>query len=163
MNYLSLMSYATQAWSKDNGALYPNTTSEARRKWINDLSILIDQVAPTSHGITSVLTLLSASVTQGSALPPYIQFPEPYQLSRRLEKLDRGILDARHVEEPGYSAYAVLQVCSSLVSDDLRRLVEHVKDLVGETDFTFKVGDSSSILSSSDDSALNGNGKGKQD
>ncbi len=67
------------------------------------------------------------------------------------------------MEEPGYSAYAVLQVCSSLVSDDLRRLVEHVKDLVGETDFTFKIGDSSSSLSSWDDSAPNGNGKGKQD
>jgi len=50
----------------------------------------------------------------------------------------------RHVEEPGYSAYAVLQVCSSLVMDDLRRLVDHVRDLVGETDFSFKISDQSS-------------------
>ena len=159
MNYLSLISYATQDWSENGSAAYPNTSPEASRKWLNDLSILIDQVGPTSHGITSVLSLLSASVIQGSALPPYIQLPQPYQLSQRLEKLDKGILDSRHVEEPGYSAYAVMQVCSSLISDDLRRLVEHVKDLVGETDFTFKVGDSDSSLDSLDDMALNGKGK----
>lgn len=97
---------------------------------------------------------------QGSALPPYIQLPQPYNLSRRLEALDKGILDARHVEEPGYSAYAVLQVCSSMVTDDLRRLVEHVKDLVGETDFTFRVDASQSSVDSTG-SERSGNGKGK--
>jgi len=107
MNYLSLMSYATQSWSKDGGALYPNTTYTARRAWLNDLSKLVDSIAPTSHQITSVLSLLSASVKQGSALPPYIQLPEPYNLSRRLEALDKGILDARHIQEPGYSAYGM--------------------------------------------------------
>lgn len=69
------------------------------------------------------------------------------------------------MEEPGYSAYAVLQVCSSLVTDDLRRLVEHVKDLVGETDFSFKVTDSTSSVDSGDTygSDTVGNGKGKKD
>lgn len=110
-----------------------------------------------------MLSLLSASVTQGSALPPYIPLPEPYNLSHRLERLDKGILDAKHVEEPGYSAYAVLQVCSSLVGDDLRRLVEDVKELVGETDFEFHVaggkGWSGSTLG---DDGREG-GKGKRD
>ncbi|KAL2075689.1 hypothetical protein VTL71DRAFT_632 [Oculimacula yallundae] len=158
MNYLSLMSYATQSWSKDNGALYPNTSPSSRRQWLSDLALLIDSIGPTSHSVTSILSLLSASVSQGSALPPYIQLPEPYNLSRRLEKLDRGILDVRHVEEPGYSAYAVLQVCSSLVSDDLRRLVEDVKELVGETDFSFTVEGSESSFESG-----SGDGKGKRD
>ncbi|KAE9372370.1 hypothetical protein N431DRAFT_339051 [Stipitochalara longipes BDJ] len=139
MNYLSLMSYATNSWVENNGALYPNTSLERRHEWLDALSKLVDTINPTSHGITSIISLLSASVTQGSALPPFIQLPEPYDLSRRLEALDSGILDARHVEEPGYSAFAVLQVCSSLVIDDLARLVDHVKDLVGETDFSFKV------------------------
>lgn len=157
------MSYATQAWSADNGEIYPNSTPEARRKWLNDLTILVDSVGTTSHAITSVLSLLSASVSQGSALPPYIQLPEAYHLSRRLEKLDKSILDIKHVEEPGYSAYAVLQVCSSLVTDDLRRLVEHVKDLVGETDFSFKVGESPSSSDSSVGDGLDGSGKGNRD
>ncbi len=161
MNYLSLMSYATNAWVKDEGVLYPNSRPERRREWLDALSKLVDTVNPTSHAVTSILSLLSASVTQGSALPPFIQLPEPYDLSRRLEALDKGILDARHVEEPGYSAYAVLQVCSSLVTDDLARLVDHVKDLVGETDFSFKVSMSESSVDST--ASERSSGKGKKD
>lgn len=133
------MSYATQTWTAET---YPNTSGPTRATWLHDLSALLRTISPTSHSITSTLVLLSASVTQGSALPPYMQLPQPYQLSRRLEELDTGILDARHVEEPGYSAYAVLQVASSLVGDDLRCLVDEVKGLVGEVDFSFRVGES---------------------
>jgi hypothetical protein len=72
------MSYATKSWSKDGGGQYPNTNPTSRRAWLNDLSALVDTVDPTSHQITSTLSLLSASVKQGSALPPYIQrkYPE---------------------------------------------------------------------------------------
>lgn len=101
--------------------------------------MLLKEVGPTTHGITSILALLSASVIQGSALPPYLRLPEPYGLLRKLEKLDNGILDSKHIEEPGYSAYAVMQVASSLIMDDLKRLVDDVKSLVGEVDFSFKV------------------------
>ena len=160
MNYLSLISYVTQSWTKDSEILHPNTDLAVRRKWLNDLTVLVDSINPTSHQITSTLSLLSASVKQGSALPPYLQVPEPYNLSRRLEALDKGILDARHVKEPGYSAYACLQVASSLITDDLARLIEHVKDLVGETDFSFKVSASdSSFISTGSESS----GKGKKD
>jgi hypothetical protein len=90
-----------------------------------------------------------------------MQLPEPYQLSRRLEQVDKGILDSSHIEEPGYAAFAVTQVASSLITDDLRRLVEDVKDLVGEVDFSFKVVNSET--STQTDSTGVGNGKGKQD
>ena len=127
----------------------------------------MDTVKPTSHSITSTLALLSGAVSQGSALPPYIVLPEPYNLSKRLEALDKGILDARHVEEPGYSAYAVIQVASGLVTDDLARLVDHVRDLVGETDFSFRVDMSDSSLDSSgterSSGSGDGNGKGKRE
>jgi hypothetical protein len=161
MNYLSLVAYATQAWSKDSEILYPNTDLATRRKWLNDFTVLVDSIDPTSHQITSTLSLLAASVREGFALPPYMQLPQPYNLNRRLEALDKGILDARHIREPGYSAYACLQVASSLVTDDLARLIEHVKDLVGETDFSFKVtaSDSSFDSTGSDQNY----GKGKQD
>jgi hypothetical protein len=142
----------------------PQTNDPTQRKWLADVSQLLQAVNPTSHHITSVLALLSASVTQGSALPPYMQLPRPYQLSQRLEKLDKGILDARHVQEPGYSAYAVIQVASSLVTDDLRRLVELVKDLVGEVDFSFRVGVGSEISSEgSEEGRSLGERKGKND
>lgn len=153
------MSYATESWTKKDGSLYPNSKPETRHEWLHDLTALIDSVGPTSHSITSILSLLSASVKQGSALPPYIQLPEPYNLSRRLEALDKGILDAKHVQEPGYSAYAVMQVCSSLVTDDLTRLVENVKELVGETDFSFKVSSSSASVDNTTSERSSGKGK----
>lgn len=53
--------------------------------------------------------------------------------------MDKGILSVKNIEEPGYSAYAVMQVASSLVTDDLAKLVEHVIELVGETNFSFTV------------------------
>jgi hypothetical protein len=153
------MSYATQSWPKDSGSQYPNTAIDKRRPWINDLTGLIATISPTSHQITSTLSLLAASVKQGSALPPYIQVPQSYSLSRRLEALENSILDSRHVEEPGYAAYVVMQVASSLLTDDLARLVDHVKDLVGETDFSFLVNDSSKNSVGLEGSS----GKGKQD
>jgi hypothetical protein len=72
-NYLSLISFATVSWAGSDGAEYPDTDRAARRQWLNDLSALINSVNPTSHQITSILSLLSGSVSQGAALPPYIQ------------------------------------------------------------------------------------------
>ncbi|KAH6680428.1 hypothetical protein B0J14DRAFT_470440 [Halenospora varia] len=167
MNYLSLISYATQSWStKDGDKNYPNTIPTARHAWLHDLSLLVDKIGPTSHTVTSILSMLSASVQMGSPLPPYIQLPEPYNLSKRLEALDSGILDARHVEEPGYSAYAVMQVASGLMMDDLRRLVDSVRELVGETDFSFRVDGSESSFESTvvESGSDGGEGrKGKRD
>ena len=64
------------------------------------------------------------------------------------------------MDEPGYSAYAVMQVASSMVSDDLARLVDHVAELVGETNFEFALTMAAESLESevSQDS-----GKGKRD
>lgn len=158
MNYLSLMSHTSMDWSVDDNKFPPSSEAATRRQWLDDLTSLIDTVEPTSHQITSTLSLLSASVGQGISLPPYIQLPQPYDLSRRLERLDKGILDARHVQEPGYAAYAVMQVASTLVMDDLEMLVKLVKDLVGETDFSFTVPTNDSSASS-----LASKGKGKND
>ncbi|KAF4637953.1 hypothetical protein G7Y89_g102 [Cudoniella acicularis] len=162
MNYMSLISYAAQSWSQDGGSAYPNTIPAARRAWIDDLALLVDKIGPTSHSVTSILSLLSASVKTGTALPPYMQLPEPYNLTKRLQALDKGILDARHVEEPGYSAYAVMQVASAMMMDDLKRLVDSVKDLVGETDFSFRVDVSDSSVDSTGSETSEGR-KGKRD
>jgi len=155
MSYLSLMAYSSRIWNDDD----TDPENSARTQWAEALNKLLESVGPTSHNITSILSLLSASVTQGTALPPYLQLPQPYQLSRRLEELDKGILGTQHVEEPGYAAYAVMQVASSLLVDDLKRLVESVKDLVGEVDFSFKVINTESMESTSSEDS----GKDKRD
>jgi hypothetical protein len=55
----------------------------------------------------------------------------------------------------------VLQVASSLITDDLARLVDHVKDLVGETDFSFTVSMSDPTV---DSTGFDGSSrKGKKD
>jgi len=159
MNYMSLISYATQTWSTSFAD--SDSATPSHYAWLEDLAVLLNEVSPTTHIFTSSLALLSASITQGTALPPYMQVPQPYELSRKLEKLDKGILDSKHVEEPGYSAYAVMQVASSLVTDDLKRLVEDVKSLVGEVDFSFKV--VSSEDSSETEITRENSRKGKQD
>ncbi|WYZ37990.1 hypothetical protein EsH8_II_001496 [Colletotrichum jinshuiense] len=71
-----------------------------------------------------------------------------------------SILDVRNVEQHGYTEFAVLQVCSSLVCDDLDGLVRSVSSLVGVVDFSFRVNVSQTTLSSSDD---DDRGKGKVD
>lgn len=48
--------------------------------------------------------------------------PEPFQFLRRLEAMDRDILDIRHITEPEYSAFAVMQIVSNGITSDLAEL-----------------------------------------
>ena len=49
--------------------------------------------------------------------------------------------------EPGFAAFAVIQIGTKCIGDDLKALLEDVRDLVGELDFSFHV------VSTQDDSA----------
>ncbi len=99
-------------------------SSDNAQNWATDFTRLIASINPTSQALTSTLALLSGAVAQGSPLPPYLKVPDPYMLSARLEALDGGILGTEHVLEPGYAAFAVMQIASSLVRDDLADLIE---------------------------------------
>lgn len=50
-----------------------------------------------------------------------------------------NLLDARNMEQQGYTEFAVLQVCSTLIIGELRGLIGTVSDLVGTVDFSFRV------------------------
>lgn len=50
-----------------------------------------------------------------------------------------SLLDARNMEQKGYTEFAVLQVCSTLIIGDLEGLIKTVGDLVGTVDFSFRV------------------------
>ena len=130
VNYMSLISYSTKSLLEAKDSPDENT-------WIHDMRRLLTSVSSTTQEITSILALLSASVTNGSPLPPYLKVPEPYGLSDRLEAMDRGILSLDHAAEEGYASFAVTQVASSLISVDLGKLVENVRVLVGEVNFTW--------------------------
>lgn len=118
LNYMILISYASNSFIHDPSA------SPEKATWNADFARLVSTIGPTSQEITSTLALLSSAVTNGNPLPPYLKSPQPYQLSARLEELDSDILSISHVTEPGYSAFAVMQIASSLISDDLGKLIE---------------------------------------
>ena len=134
LNYLSLIAYASRTFSSQDdssstkqGPTATNdqaTTDDNTQKWAADFTRLIAAINPTSQALTSTLALLSGAIAQGSPLPPYLKVPDPYMLSARLKALDGGILGVEHVLEPGYAAFAVMQIASSLVKDDLADLIE---------------------------------------
>jgi hypothetical protein len=71
------------------------------------------------------------------------------QQSRPLEA--RSLLDARNMEQKGYTEFAVLQVCSTLIVGDLEGLIATVAGLVGTVDFSFRVEHNASDESSVSD------------
>ena len=101
-----------------------NATPAVQTQWLKDLAHLTAQTDVTSHSITTLLSLVSASVANGQALPPYLEPPHPYNLLETLERQDKEILSISHIEEPGYSAFAVMEVASNMISDDLAKLLK---------------------------------------
>ena len=54
-----------------------------------------------------------------------------------MEAVDRDILSIRHIAEPGYAAFAVMQISTRCIHMDIQKLLSAVKKLVGELDFSF--------------------------
>ncbi|KAI1319723.1 hypothetical protein F5Y16DRAFT_405853 [Xylariaceae sp. FL0255] len=165
------------------------------RAWLDALNILMADISPTQHIVIGTLTLLSNSLASGHSLPPHLQLPRPYELTRQLEAIDAaaaeqqradshhtedndgnvtssssnsmkkppGLLDARNMTQAGYAEFAVLQVCSALVCDDIEGLVKTISNLVGVVDFSFRLETTSTTSSSNMVSIEGEGGKGKVD
>jgi len=119
--------------------LSPTSPFTVSPQWFNDFRRLSTSTNVTSHEITSLLALLSSSISSGQPLPPYLTAPEGFQLSKRLDAVDHDILSLRHIAEPGYAAFAVMAISTRCINMDLQRLLEGVRKLVGELDFSFHV------------------------
>jgi len=117
VNYMALIGYASQTFTEDG---------ESTSKWSEDFHKLMAEANLTTHDITMLLSLLSASVRNASALPPYLRAPKPFGLTTKLEELDSDILSVRHIAEPGYSAFAVIQICSRSIVAELEVLLKYV-------------------------------------
>ena len=102
---------------------------------MSDFSKLTEPLNENEQAITAVLCQLSAAVSTGRPLPPGIKTPQPYQISKNLRKLDPQILHSNHVEDLGYSVFAVMEIVSGMISYKLDELVATVEQLVGVTDF----------------------------
>lgn len=131
-NYTSLIAYSSQAFAS------PNET-EHESEWLRDFRTFTCDLQLTSHEMTSILCLVSASVTNAQPLPPYLRIPQAFGLSERMKSVDPGIPSVQHIAEPCYAAFAVLEVASSLIVEEVRFTVRKVQELVGEVDFSFHV------------------------
>ena len=151
---MSVISFSTELYSK-------KLKCERDNAWLKDMSKLAASVSCTSQEVTCILSLISLSLCDGVPLPPYLKPPETYHLNDMLAVEDPDILGIEHFLEPGYAAFAVAQVTSKLISYDLQRILNIVKSLVGEVDFSVHV--VPSAHSSDETLAHDKTGKGKQE
>ncbi|KAG0157692.1 hypothetical protein PDIDSM_4877 [Penicillium digitatum] len=114
VNYLSLLGYASDTLMSIDDAEDP-----ADAIWMTDFRRLINTAKVTTHEVTSLLCLLSASITNRQPLPPYLKAPRPYSFTKRLMELDSDLLSLRHIAEPGFAAFAVLQISTRCIACQL--------------------------------------------
>ena len=119
-NYLSVMSYASDmllSHLKDG-------ISDSNLLWVEDFKKLVYTARRMTHDVTSLLCLLSASIAGRQPLPPYLKAPRPYSFDRQLEEIDKNILSIRHMYEPGFAAFSVLQISGRCIVGDVNRLLK---------------------------------------
>ena len=123
----------------DDGGDGDGDDSDHRLEWLRSFRALVADTNVTSQAITTLLTLMSASVANGQPLPPYLRVPEPFRWTEELDGMDRDLLSVRHIAEPGYATFSVTQLGVKCVIDDLKVLLGDVRGLVGELDWAFHV------------------------
>lgn len=92
MQYIALISYASSTYSLHN-------RDAEMTQWATDFRQVLGSTASTSHQIITILSMLSSSLRNGQALPPYMELPKPFQLVRKLEHIDPDLLSVRHIAE----------------------------------------------------------------
>ena len=135
LNFIALISVASTTFSE----LQQGDEKDHGSEWLHNFRKIVNEAHLTSQAVTTMLSLLSSSIKNGQALPPYLRIPEPYAMSRRLEKLDSDILSIRHIAEPGYASFAVIQIGTRCLVEELKHLLFYVKELVGELDFSYHI------------------------
>nr|POF21094.1 hypothetical protein CFP56_66508 [Quercus suber] len=145
LNYMALISIASASFT-DAPALHSSSSvgnaaaaTVSTTTWLHTLRPLIASATLPAQALTSLLSLLSSALNTPQPLPPYLSVPEPWALTSRLETLDADVLSVRHVAEPGYASLAVVQIAQQCLVEDLRRLLDGVRELVGELDFSWTV------------------------
>ena len=116
-----------------------NGVGDAPGTWLKDFEDLISNLELTSHSVTSLLAIISGAIVIGKPLPPYLKAPDRYHIGERLSSMDSDILNTKHVCEPGYSAFAVMQVSTTMLAEDLAGLLAETKKLVGEAEFNLDI------------------------
>ena len=160
-SYMALTAYSSHTFHS------PDAEESA---WLRDFKKVTAGSRLTSHDLTTTLCLASASITEALPLPPYINVPHPVNIADQLAARDPGILSIKHINEPCYAAFAVLEIASILISQEMAAVQATVRELVGEVDFSVHVEGRKVLGGSDSDLDINtpehgelGDGKGKVD
>ena len=154
VNYLTVITYASEAFT----AARLNASST---KWLSQFGKSSLEADVKSHQLVTLLSLLSASLKNKQPLPPYLNAPSYHSMFDQAVGTDAKLMGLENVNEPGFRAFAVIEVAHLCMVDSVSGIVKHVRDLVGEVDFSYQVVGSSGRTSNS---ALDGGGrKGKAD
>ncbi|KAL9611890.1 MAG: hypothetical protein Q9167_003504 [Letrouitia subvulpina] len=104
-------------------------------KWVRQLARATNSSEFDSHMTTSLLCHLAGAISSSSALPPYLAPPEHFPLARKLRNINTHAMHIENIQDPTFSAFACMEVATSLVNSRLKHLVKDMKDLVGEINF----------------------------
>jgi Fusaric acid resistance protein-like/Putative ER transporter, 6TM, N-terminal/Aromatic acid exporter family member 2 len=142
LSHMNLVIYATTTSfsSSTDSITFSDESSQATTRWLKSLSTLFSSADFASHSIATLFALLASSVTNGQPLPPYLEPPQPYHLARQMHHMDPQLLSLCRADEPGFSAFAVIEVSCTMIAEGLGRLLRLVKELVGEVEFGVVVG-----------------------
>lgn len=141
VNYLTIIAYASEAFQNARSA-------SSSSVWLSRFGRSRNETNLRSHEVTTLLSLLSASLQNKQPLPPYLQPPNLVHMSEQIQGSDASILSMSNINEPGFRAFAVIEVANYCLVDSAANILKHVKDLLGEVDFTYQIKTSSARTSS---------------
>jgi hypothetical protein len=154
VNYLTVITYASEAFTAAR-------LSASSSEWLTQFAQSRAESSRKSHELITLLSLLSASLKNKQPLPPYLKPPGYFNLFDQAVGSDPNILGLENINEPGFRAFAVIEVSHVCMVDSVSNIFKHVRDLVGEVDFSYQVVGSSATSARTSYSALAG-ADGKQ-
>lgn len=83
-----------------------------------------------SHATTSLLCHLGSAITNAQPLPPYLSAGELFPLARWVRHVDGEMLSLRHVDDPWFAGFGLLEVLRSVVGVELEGLLGYVTYLL---------------------------------
>ncbi|KUJ08768.1 uncharacterized protein LY89DRAFT_764104 [Mollisia scopiformis] len=155
IHFTTMISYVTETFSSlPSRTTQPQNSTSSSEEWLHDFKLLVSTLRLTSQNVTSLLSIIAAAISSGKPLPPYLKAPEPVHIGQMLIGLDPDILSTRHVFEPAYAAFAVMQVAITMLGDDLVGMLDEAKKLVGEVNYGVDVLGIQSLEPSADSSQV---------
>jgi hypothetical protein len=155
---LTIIAYASTSLSQS-----PKSTRQSGSPtWLHNFNLYHRRTFTSSRELASLFALLSASIKNAQALPPYLHLPDVPTLSNpeppistqagtdatgskeshginTTEFNGSGILGLENVNEDGYRAVVVIEVAQRAIVHSVGQIVELVRELVGELDFGYSV------------------------